>query len=130
MYGQICGLLSLAQCPELRREPGQQFVEDPAGLLRQWSALLVQFSAKRPDGATALGQPLTIVEHRLNEGLQTVFGIRVVVPVLTQRSVVTEVTFDQGLAKRFLRLEKVVHRAQGHLSLLGDLGEGGLMKAL
>src|SRR5260370_23433645 len=94
MYGQICGLLSPAECPELRREPGQQFVEDLTGLLRQRSALLVQLRTEGPDRATALCQFLAIVERHLDEGLQTGLGIRVVVPLLAQPSVVTEGLFD------------------------------------
>jgi hypothetical protein len=38
--------------------------------------------------------------------------------------------FDQSLADGLLRLEKVVDRAQGHVSLLGYIGQGGLMKTL
>jgi hypothetical protein len=38
--------------------------------------------------------------------------------------------FNQGRADCLFGLEKLVDRAQGHLSLLGNIGQGGVMKAL
>src|SRR5207237_5119046 len=94
------------------------------------TALLVQFCAECSNRATALREPLTIAEHVLKERLQTGLGIRVAVPHLARFPIVAEVMFDQGLADRLLRLEKVVDRAQGYLSLLGNISQGGVMKAL